>query len=113
MAFDSGEETWLRTSLDSDGRLEPLPPPGMPLTLVVTVVVTAAAGAAEVEVAAALRPLLALTPVPVLAAPLLSADPLGLGSVPVMKSRGEMKSETGFSDRFFPLLLFCNYIIQG
>ena len=80
MALDSGEATWFRTSLDKDGRLEPLP--GIPPTLVI-------AGTAAVAVvvvvgahgAVALRPLLALTPVPVLAAPLLSADPRGLGSV--------------------------------
>ena len=78
MAFDSGEATWFRTSLDKDGRLEP-PLPGIPLTLVfagtAVVVVVGAHGTV------ALRPLLALTPVPVLAAPLLSADPRGLGSV--------------------------------
>ena len=84
MAFDSGEATWFRTSLDKDGRLEPLP--GIPPTLViagtaavaVVVVVVVVVGA---HGAVALRPLLALTPVPVLAAPLLSADPRGLGSV--------------------------------
>ena len=78
VAFDSGEATWFRTSLDKDGRLEP-PLPGIPLTLVfagtAVVVVVGAHGTV------ALRPLLALTPVPVLAAPLLSADPRGLGSV--------------------------------
>ena len=87
MAFDSEDATWFRTSLDNDGRLEPPPPPppppGIPLTLVMTG--TAAAAGAEDDVAA-LRPLLALTPVPVLTAPLLSADPRGLGSVPGLKN---------------------------
>ena len=78
MAFDSGDATWFRTSLDKDGRLEPPPPPpGIPLTLVIEGTV-----AAWAEDDVALRPLLALTPVPVLTAPLLSADPRGLGSVP-------------------------------
>ena len=93
MAFDSGEATWFRTSLDKDGRLEPLP--GIPLRLVlaetaVAVVVVGPHGAV------ALRPLLALTPVPVLAAPLLSADPRGLGSVTEernnMDQRGQFNS---------------------
>ena len=89
MAFDSGDATWFRTSLDNDGRLEPPPPPppGIPLTLVMTG--TAAAAGAEDDVA--LRPLLALTPVPVLTAPLLSADPRGLGSVPGLKNGIERK----------------------
>ena len=77
MAFDSEEATWFRTSLDKDGRLEP-PLPGIPLTLVFAAVAVVVFGA---HGAVALRPLLALTPVPVLAAPLLSADPRGLGSV--------------------------------
>ena len=67
--------------MDKDGRLEPLP--GIPPTLVIAG--TAAVAVVVVVVGAhgavALRPLLALTPVPVLAAPLLSADPRGLGSV--------------------------------
>ena len=81
MAFDSGEATWFRTSLDKDGRLEPLP--GIPPTLVIagTAAVAVVVVVVGAQGAVALRPLLALTPVPVLAAPLLSADPRGLGSV--------------------------------
>ena len=84
MAFDSVEATWFRTSLDKDGRLEPLP--GIPLTLVFAGTAVAVVVGAHGTVA--LRPLLALTPVPVLAAPLLSADPRGLGSV--TEERNEM-----------------------
>ena len=96
MAFDSGEATWFRTSLDKDGRLEPLP--GIPPTLViagtaaVAVVVVVVVGA---HGAVALRPLLALTPVPVLAAPLLSADPRGLGSV--TEERNKMNQRVRFN----------------
>ena len=71
--------------MDNDGRLEP--PPGIPLTLVITGTTTAAA-----EDDVALRPLFALTPVPVLAAPLLSADPRGLGSVPGLKNKKQSSS---------------------
>ena len=92
MAFDSGEATWFRTSLDKDGRLEPLP--GIPPTLVLaeTAVAVVVVGA---HVAVALRPLLALTPVPVLAAPLLSADPRGLGSV--TEERNKMDQRVQFN----------------
>ena len=83
VAFDSEEATWFRTSLDKDGRLEPLP--GIPLTLVFAGTAVPVVGA---HGTVALRPLLALTPVPVLAAPLLSADPRGLGSV--TEERGKM-----------------------
>ena len=94
MAFDSGEATWFRTSLDKDGRLESLP--GIPPTLVIAgtaaVAVVVVVGA---QGAVALRPLLALTPVPVLAAPLLSADPRGLGSV--TEERNKMNQRVQFN----------------
>ena len=95
MAFDSEEATWLRTSLESDGRLEP-PLPGIPLTTWVITGTAGAAGAAGAEDEVALRPLLALIPVPVLAAPLLSADPRGLGSVPGRwKNKEKSNTERG------------------